>query len=199
MLQCDRLILRAIEEDDLPLIAGWRNDPGVYEFFYEYIPISRRQQAIWYESQLKNPKEINLVVSTPEGKAIGTVSIYNIDFRNRKAEWGRILIGDADFRGCGFGSMIEAMVLQYAFEHLNLHKLYCEVLEDNTIALSLYKKFGFKEEGVLREHIFKNGTYVNVVVLSMLEEEYFKQKESGSMKLIDSNEKSGFNKSVNSM
>ena len=181
MLCSRRIILRAIEESDLPLIAKWRSSPEVYEYFYEYLPISIRQQKNWYEKQLLDPTEINLVASKTTGEALGTVSIYHIDRRNRKAEWGRLIIGDPKARTGGIGSEIEALVLEYCFEHLNLHKLYCEVLTENKAVISLHKKLGFIEEGTLKDHAFKNGTYVDATLLAMLESHYFSQAQSGSL------------------
>jgi diamine N-acetyltransferase len=181
MLTSNRIILRAIEETDLPLMASWRSKPEIYEYFYEYLPISTRQQKNWYERQLSDSSEINLIVAQPSGEAIGTVSIYHIDRRSRKAEWGRLLIGNADWRSGGIGSEIEALVLEYCFEHLNLHKLYCEVVSENESVVALHKKFGFSVDGILRQHAFKNGQYIDVVSLSILESEYFAERESGRL------------------
>ncbi|MGY6129493.1 UDP-4-amino-4,6-dideoxy-N-acetyl-beta-L-altrosamine N-acetyltransferase (plasmid) [Paraburkholderia strydomiana] len=181
MLKSNRIKLRAIEEGDLPLIASWRSDPQVYEYFYEFLPISSRQQRNWFEKQLQDTSEINLVVSNLSGIAIGTVSIYHIDRRNRKAEWGRLIIGDPAARSGGIGAEIEALILQYAFEHLNLHKLYCEVLVENEKVVSLHKKFGFREEGILRDHAFKAGKYADAVILAMLDSEYFGQRIEGRL------------------
>lgn len=180
MLSSKRIKLRAIFESDLSLMAEWRSDPAVYEYFYEYLPISHRQQKNWYEKQLGDSSELNFIVArVSDNSPIGTVSIYHIDRRNRKAEWGRLIIGDPEMRSGGFGAEIETLVLQYCFEHLNLHKLYCEVLLENTNVVSLHKRFGFVEDGILREHAFKGGKYVDVVALSMLETEYFESKKIG--------------------
>ena len=179
MLNSNRIRLRAMEESDLAFVAAWRSDPEVYEYFYEYLPVSTRQQRNWYEKQLSDSSEINLVVAKSDGTAIGTVSIYHIDRRNRKAEWGRLVIGDPAMRAGGIGAEIETLVLEYSFEHLNLHKLYCEVLVENEKVVAMHKKFGFREEGVFRDHAFKGGRYVDVVSLSMLESEYFSARQNG--------------------
>ena len=173
MLKTERILLRAIEEKDLNLMAQWRSNPDVYEYFYEYCPISLKQQTIWYDNQLKNPNEMNFVISAHDGNAIGTVSIYNIDRRNRKAEWGRLIIGDASKRDAGIGFDAVKLIQEYSFAHLNLHKLYCDALSSNDRAKALYVKLGFREDCVLREHVFKNGSYVDIVVFSMLDAEYF--------------------------
>ena len=181
MLTSNRIKLRAIEESDLPAIATWRSDPQVYEYFYEFLPISARQQRNWFEKQLADTSEINLVVANTTGEAIGTVSIYHIDRRNRKAEWGRLIIGDPNSRSAGVGAEVEALVLEYSFEHLNLHKLYCEVLKDNEKVVSMHKKFGFHQEGLLRNHIFKGGQYADVILLSMLDTEYYAERLNGRL------------------
>ncbi|MBA2964831.1 MULTISPECIES: UDP-4-amino-4,6-dideoxy-N-acetyl-beta-L-altrosamine N-acetyltransferase [Ramlibacter] len=181
MLTSKRIRLRAIEEQDLEIMAKWRSDPSVYEYFYEYLPISVRQQKNWYERQLSDSSEINFIVADKANEPVGTVSIYHIDRRNRKAEWGRLIIGDPKARAGGIGAEIEALVLEYAFEHLNIHKLYCEVLVENRSVVELHKKFGFRQEGVLSEHAFKAGKYVDVAALAMLDHEYKVQRESGRL------------------
>jgi diamine N-acetyltransferase len=186
MLSSPRIRIRAIEEADLSLIASWRSDPSVYEYFYEYLPISLREQKNWYEKQLNNSNEFNFVVADKDNKPIGTVSIYNIDRRNRKADWGRLIIGDKDYLSGGYGTEIEVLILEYSFEHLNLHKLCCEVIEDNTNVIGLHEKFGFKNDGLMRDHAFKNGKYVNVVSMSLLDSEYMHEKNHGRLKDIRS-------------
>lgn len=179
MLASRRARLRAIERSDLAAIARWRSAPEAYDWFYEYLPISEEQQRLWFEKQLGNPAEINWVVADAANAPVGTVSLYRIDLRNRKADWGRLVIGDAAWRGQGIGKEIEALVLQYAFDHLNLHKLCCEVLADNAAALTLHQKFGFAQEGLLKAHIFKRGAWQDVVLLALGEEEYRRQRHAG--------------------
>lgn len=179
MLASRRVRLRAMERSDLAAIARWRSAPEAYDWFYEYLPIAEEQQRLWYEKQLGNPTEINWVVADTANTPIGTVSLYQIDLRNRKADWGRLVIGDAAWRGQGIGKEIEVLALQYAFEHLNLHKLCCEVLADNASALALHQKFGFLQEGLLKEHIFKRGGWQDVVLLALTETEYRRQRQEG--------------------
>lgn len=181
MLKGKRISLRAIEENDLSLIAKWRSEPDVYEYFYEYLPISLSQQKDWYLHQKNNKTEINFVVSLNTGEVIGTVSIVHIDYRNRKAEWGRLIIGAEEHKSAGYGREVEMLILQYCFEHLNLNKLYCEVLSTNMKVVNMHKKFGFKEEGVLKRHIFKYGKYIDVICMAMFSDEYF----SGDITMLE--------------
>jgi len=177
MLLGKRIKLRAVEEDDLAKIVKWRNSAENYNFFYEFEPLSLIKQKTWFNQHLNDPAEKLFVISTLEGEAIGTVGFTHIDLRNRKAEWGRFLIGEKNFASGGIGAEVEFLILEYAFEHLNLNKLYCEVLASNPKVISLHKKFGFREDGILRKHIYKQGAYVDVIILSLLSDEYFDNKQ----------------------
>jgi RimJ/RimL family protein N-acetyltransferase len=102
---------------------------------------------------------------------LGTVSIYNIDLRSSKAEWGRLyLVGDV--RGKGYGKEISSLIYDYCFNHLNLNKLSCEVFANNTNVVELHKKAGNKVEGILRQHIYRFGKYHDIVRMSMLREDW---------------------------
>ncbi len=179
MLHGRRIKLRAIEEQDLPLLVRWRTEARAYEHFYEYEPLSIRQQQAWYERQLGDGSQKNFVISLPDGKAVGTASLVNIDLRNRKAEYGRLLIGDEDAKGVGYGVDAELLVLQYAFHHLGLNRLYSEVLAANTSVLELHKSLGFREEGRLRQAIYKAGAFQDVVLLAILREDYERELAAG--------------------
>ncbi|MDI6787718.1 MAG: UDP-4-amino-4,6-dideoxy-N-acetyl-beta-L-altrosamine N-acetyltransferase [Planctomycetota bacterium] len=178
MLVGKRIRLRAVEEKDLPKIVEWRNKPEIYQYFYEYEPLSNAQQKIWFEKFLKNESEKYFIIETTAGKAIGTVGLTHIDWRNRKCEWGRFLIGEKKHQGKGYGKEAVALILKYVFEHLNMHKLYCDLFASNQKVISLYKSSGFEIEGTLRKHVFKNGDYQDVVMMGMLKEEYIKNRKS---------------------
>ena len=101
-----------------------------------------------------------------------------IDGRSRNAEWGRFMIGDKKYLGKGYG--LEALYLsaRYAFLHLNLHRLYMKVFAWNKKSRAMHESFGFKEEGTLRQHVFRNGKYHDVVVYGLLAQE-FKNRSQG--------------------
>lgn len=173
MIVGKRIRLRAIEYEDLPLLAKWRNDPDVYRYFYEHEPISLVMQKAWFEDLMQKPDQRFWIIETLGSyEPIGTVGLLHIDWRNRKAECGRLLIYSEELRGSGYGSETESLILRYFFDHMNMHRLTCEVLGENERGLALHIKFGFKEEGVFRQHVFKSGSYHDVVCIAMLREDY---------------------------
>jgi len=102
-----------------------------------------------------------------DGTLVGMVSLVDLDFRNRRAELGRVLIGVAERRGKGLGGEMVELAIEYAFDHLNLHKVVCEVLATNPRAADLYRRLGFVDEGVLRQHVYKGGDYRDVQLLAL--------------------------------
>lgn len=175
------IIFRAIEEKDLPLMVQWRNNPDVNYYFYEHEPLSMPMQKKWFDNYLQhiNTDKIFIIDEIASGNTIGMVSIYHIDWRNRKAEWGRLMLV-GDIRGKGYGKEIEIMIYTYVFEHLNLNKLCCEVYAFNDKVVSTHEKMGSKIEGILRKHIFRHGEYQDIVVMGILREDYLALKAQGS-------------------
>lgn len=177
MIVGKRVQLRAWEYEDLPLLVRWRNDPEIYQHFYEHEPLSRVMQKAWFESLLHKPDERLWVIETRETEeAIGTVGLVHIDWRNRKAEWGRFLIYPDQYRHGGYGSEVESLILRYFFDHMNMNRLQCEVLAENENVIALHQKFGFQQEGLFREYVFKEGRYRSVVYLALLRQEYLSQE-----------------------
>lgn len=172
MLVGKRIQIRAVEYEDLPLMVKWRNDPQVYQFFYEHEPLSMIAQKAWFNRLLQKPNErLWITERVEDGQVIGMVGLTHIDWRNRRSELSRVLIID-EYRGRGLGSELICLTLRYFFDHLNMNRLYCDTFLENENAVAFYKRLGFRQEGVFRQHVFKEGRYRDVVYLAMLREDY---------------------------
>jgi UDP-4-amino-4,6-dideoxy-N-acetyl-beta-L-altrosamine N-acetyltransferase len=174
MMVGERVRLRAIEAEDLPLMARWRNDPQVYRCFFEHEPISMEMQRRWYQRLLERGDEEKCWIAEliDGGGVIGMVGLSRIDGRNRSAELGRVLVAPGEHRGKGLGKEICRLAIEYAFGHLNLHRLYLYVFAENEAAIRTYRGLGFVEEGRMREHVFAEGGYRDVVVMGVMAGEF---------------------------
>lgn len=178
MIVGKRIQLRAIEGEDLSLMVKWRNDPEIYQHFYEHEPLSLVVQERWFENFLqKDDEKLWIIEAIEDPEPIGTVGLVHIDWRSRKTEWGRFLIYPEKYRHGGYGSEVESLILRYVFDHMNLNRLYCELFARNENVIALHEKFGFKEEGRFRKHVFKDGQYQDVVYLALLREEYLTESQ----------------------
>ena len=101
---------------------------------------------------------------------IGDFKIQNIDWISRIGETGHDVFKDQ--RNKGYGYKIEEAGVDFCFEILNLHRIECEILQNNYASLLNVYKAGFSKEGNKRKTIYKNGIYLDSVVLGLLKEEW---------------------------
>jgi RimJ/RimL family protein N-acetyltransferase len=163
------ITLRAIEESDLELIREMMNDPEIENMTGGYsFPISVYQQKKWFEGLLNNNKELRTVIETKEHGAIGLVMLTDIDWKNRTAQFHSKIATSKNLRGKGYGTVATKALLKYAFEQLNLNCIYSHIIDYNIPSQKVKEKCGFRREGLLRNRIYKNGKYHDVVVWSIM-------------------------------
>lgn len=168
-----KISIREIELRDIKTINSWRNNQHEVKFLCtNFRFINEEIDQNWYKNYLENRFEnIRLAICSNKDKMIGLLYILNIDYINRHAELS-IWIGNSIDRGKGYGEFGCKAALNHAFNNINLNKIYLKVLETNKAAISLYKKLGFKIDGISRESLFKNGSYHNVLEMSILKSEF---------------------------
>lgn len=167
MLKTKKLYLRPMIEDDAQFIVNMRNNPKILNSLFSYKMITVQEHLNWYKNNLNNDNRIDLMIcKKDDNKRIGTVNLANIDYKNQKAEFG-IMIAES-FWNKGYAYESSDRFINYSFNQLNLNKIYLEVLKENDAAINLYKKLDFREEGILREDIFKNGKFKDVLIMSLL-------------------------------
>ena len=78
-------------------------------------------------------------------RAVGQVGLYNIDWVSGRAEFGRLLIGDAEARGLGLARMATTRLINEGIDAWNLKQIHLEVLPTNDKAIAVYRACGFRE------------------------------------------------------
>lgn len=175
MILGKRIRLRAVERGDLPRFVAWLNDPEVRENLMLNLPLSMAQEERWFEGMLNRPQaEMPLAIEilTPEGWVmIGNVGLHEINLTARWAEVG-IFIGEKKYWNQGYGRDALRLMLRHAFNNLNLHRVELRVYENNPRAIKAYENTGFVHEGRMRQKVFKNGQYVDELVMAVLRSEW---------------------------
>ena len=164
----NKVFLSAVEEESTEQLRSWRNDPELRKYFREYKEISKTMQKRWYENRVHgDDNQVNFEIhDLDSGKLIGHCGLYYIDWIHRHAEFG-IYVGDMEFRSGGYGSDALRTLIKYGFNDLNLNKIWCEVYTNND-ALDIYRHIGFRDEGLIRQHYFNEGSYWDSNLLSLL-------------------------------
>lgn len=168
--------LRRLRLDDITRVREWRNLPDVARYMYTDHHISEGEHARWFGDALDRPDRRYWIIEL-DGNSVGLANIVEISERHRRASWA-FYLADPAVRGRGVGSFTERFMLRYAFEELGLHKLCCEVLGSNEAVVAMHQKFGFVIDGTLRQHIWKEDHFEDVVTLSMTEDEYRARSDS---------------------
>lgn len=161
--------LLPLEPEHLEFLRRLRNDPAMAaQVFSPSIPISTRQQELWYERQLAD-RSAFIFIASVEGEAlVGYGQVKHIDRVNRSVELGCHIAPEHQDKG--YGAALMAKLVQFAGTTLNMHRLYLEVLARNERAIHVYEKCGFLREGVLRDKVLKDGRFEDVVVMSIINE-----------------------------
>jgi UDP-4-amino-4,6-dideoxy-N-acetyl-beta-L-altrosamine N-acetyltransferase len=173
--------LREIKTVDKEKVREWRNNPEISKYMYSDQHITADEHDKWF-NRIINDKTSKYWIIVCDNEDVGLVNLYNIDKQNLRCYWA-FYISSPNVRGKGVGSFVEYSVLHYVFDELGLKKLCCEVLGFNEPVVRMHKKFGFKEEGLFREHIIKNNKPHNVYCLAILRNEWNEIK-SGIVKRL---------------
>lgn len=160
--------LRAIQDDELGLMLSWRNAPAVSANMYTRHEITKEEHLAWWSRTRQRTDQIYFMYEH-ENQPLGIVGITALDEVNSNCSWAFYASPDAPK---GTGSRMEYLTIEYVFGILKLHKLYCEVLAFNTPVIKLHLKFGFAQEGVLRQHHLVEGEYVDIHRLGLLQAEW---------------------------
>lgn len=161
--------LRPLKKEDFELFYEWITDKELMLFNSAYRPVSEFQHECWFESMMTKKSDIILFVIEESftNEAIGSCQLMHIDELHRNAEL-QIRIGKKGSQSKGMGTMSVNLLLDYGFNHLNLHRIYLHVFADNERAIKTYLKCGFVVEGKLKEAAFINGRYIDILILGIL-------------------------------
>ncbi|HGH1676156.1 GNAT family protein [Clostridium perfringens] len=167
MLKSEKLILRPIEIKDLNILNKWRNDYEIFKYLGGgFQPQSINEQEKYIDNLINNSGNSRRFI-IDNGNAIGMVGLYSINFINRNCDLG-IYIGEKSQQGKGYAKEAMNLILDFAFNNLNLRKIKLNVVDNNSKALNLYKSIGFIEVGILKEERFINGKFENVKIMELI-------------------------------
>lgn len=181
------ITLRAVEQGDNCVLKSLVNDPEVEARIGGWsFPSSDERQAQWYQSIVsgKDRSKVRFAVDIG-GNCIGMAALHGIDYKNSHAQVDIKLVKDA--RGKGVGCAVIRMLEKYAFEELNLHMLISEILEHNGASRRAFEKAGFRLDGVMRNRVYKNGTYQGQCAYSLLKQEYILMSDKVDHLIQDNN------------
>jgi RimJ/RimL family protein N-acetyltransferase len=153
-----------ITEKDLEFVNFVRNMYAA-EFLHDNRTFSLDDTIEWYKKT--NP---NYLIIYYYDMRIGYVRLSNYSEHNKNIMVGADIA--PEHKGQGLGKLTYQKLIPYLFEKYSLHKISLEVLSTNLVAINLYKKVGFEYEGTKREEVYKNGKWIDSIIMSILRTKY---------------------------
>lgn len=178
--------LAVMEKADLPKFKRWLNDPKLSLFMREFDAMLADENVLeWYEQSIHDENQIDFsIVNMDDGELVGACTLGGIDRRNSTAEL-RLFIGRQKFWNQGYGSEAMVLLLDYAFNVLNLHSVYLKVNSINKSAIHVYKKLGFQMAGKRRQARAYLRKYYDLYFMDMIAEEFDKNHKSKIQEIIE--------------
>lgn len=161
-----------LKEEHLEQVLNWRTKEDVTRYMITDIEKDMQKQREWYVKISKSTRDKYWVISI-NNTYVGLIYLNNIDFVHKRCSWG-YYIGEEAFRM--YGAIIPFYLYHYVFTKLNLHKLTAEIIADNENVIKLNKLHGFREVGIYREHVYKNGKFHDLVLMELLKKDWENNK-----------------------
>ena len=165
------VVLAPITRADAPVLFEWINDRELVLLSAAYQPVHETTHRAWLNGVANRTDGVVCAIRLRRGRRlIGVGQLSHVSRVHRSAEL-QIRIGDARWRGRGFGTAAVRLLVKLAFEDLNLHRVFLQVFRTNTAAIRSYERAGFRHEGTLRQAVHLDGRYVDVLVMAVLRNE----------------------------
>jgi diamine N-acetyltransferase len=172
MLQKDNIQLRAPEPEDVDFLYALENDERLWHLSNTRSPFSRfdLEQFIFQgEKDVFAAGQARFMIDKllgGEKQTIGTIDLFSIEAKHRRAGLGISVIEEE--RGKGLASIALDIVIDYSFDVLNLHQLFCNIEEDNIKSLQLFESKDFQRSGIKTDWNIKNGQWVDEYFLQLI-------------------------------
>ena len=173
-LETERFILRkGIMDDGQDILRLYSNENVV-----KYLPLplfASVEDAIdeinWYEKIFKEQKGLRWVIEEIQtNKVIGTCGYLNYEKEHNRIEIGYDL--NPDYWGKGVMQEALSAIIHFAFTSMGINKIEAKIEPENTASIKLLEKLNFSQEGLLRQHEFEKGKYIDLAIFSLLKSDY---------------------------
>ena len=180
------VFFRAFEPEDVSQVHQWRNSDSLNELTVGLNKKTTLEDDLRWINSIKDHHPYYAywaICSLKDNKLIGYASLINIHYINSSAETGAIMIADTDYNDGTAWIESVLFLFEYAFERLNLNRVYGHSLVGHQISNSVEPLMFMQREGVLRQAAFKNGRYYDISVAAILRDEYYAHKEAGDYEM----------------
>lgn len=166
--------LRAVEQEDIEMLRQLTNSAEYEKMIVGWsFPISKKEQEEWYNNCKNGLYRIRYTIVTEEDGPVGMIGLRDIDWKNGTASGLGMRIAKKEIRTRGLATDAWMTLMRYAFEELRLNRINGSALVYNKASLRVCEKVGFKVEGIKRQAVYKNGEFIDQVMMGCLKSDYY--------------------------
>ncbi len=176
MLQKGTIRLRAPEPQDVDFLLDLENDMKLWHISQTAVPFARFDLEQYIFSANKQEPfaagQVRLIIEYIENDkntTIGTADLFALDAINRRGGVGIVLL--ESYRGKSFAGIVLDILINYGFNFLNLHQLYCNIEKGNEASFRLFESREFEVAGVKKEWNRINGKWIDEYLLQRIEKD----------------------------
>ena len=126
-----------------------------------------------HEANYAAGQSIDFAMTLTETKElIGSIGLQ-LTPAHRHAELGYFV--GPDHWSCGYATEASRAILDFAFNTLGLHRVHVHHFAENTASARVVEKLGFQREGLARQHVYKDGQPIDIVLYGLLASQYMPQ------------------------
>jgi len=173
----NKIYLRPVELDDAKSFYIGENDPIIRESLFLALPIHHTKEEEKIKQYINSSEAIVLsIIEKSTESIIGQTAFFRIDYIHRIAVFYLAILAQK-FWSKGYGTEVTHLMVDYAFQTLNLNRIQLHVCAENNSAIKIYQLAGFVKEGVLRQAMFRKGKYVDFWLMAMLRDEWIAKEK----------------------
>jgi len=167
-----RVYLRPLAKEDSVYLRKWSDDAEIRGLIGEVTSMSQADcEKFLEEVCADNSREWFVVVIKKNDRVIGEAGLLRM-FPAWRTTDVSVIIGEKEEWGKGYGTETILLLLDYAFRHLDFHRVAIGVVGFNERALRFWEKVGFRREGIQRDGYYYDDKYYDFVTMSILEDEF---------------------------
>ncbi|MBP5388429.1 MAG: GNAT family N-acetyltransferase [Prevotella sp.] len=161
-----KLLLRALEPEDLDFLYSIENDAELWDFGCANVPYSKfslNNYIVGSTCDIYADKQMRLLMENEDGKAVGLIDLFNFEPKHQRAEVGIVVA--REYRNMGYGHEALMQIVAYARHTLHLHQVYAFVDVENDYSRKLFEGAGFTAGARLIDWIQKDCRYGDAVMM----------------------------------
>jgi diamine N-acetyltransferase len=172
LLEGEHIKLRALEPEDLDFLFKIENDTTFWEVSHTQAPFSKFILKQYLENahlDIYEAKQLRLmVINTKTSESIGMIDLFHFNPQHKRAGVG-IMIA-SKHQGNNFASEALQLLIDYSFQHLNLHQLHASITPDNEKSIQLFTRHRFEKVGEKKDWIYTDGHFKNELIFQLINE-----------------------------